>query len=265
MKESSYIWGEPFQLRLLALQLQEPTKALELAEPSFFTNRMMVDISRTITGLYKKHPNASISISKTTLKELVKDSLGRKNREHWPSYRRMIRRVNKTKRRDKEVLIDQAMEFARENKYREALVQAERALTARKYDDVHKPLEAVRLAEGKHSGRTGDAKLPVFLFHRLLAAEFENDGDYLVGTIVPRGGAILSYGLPKGLKSWFSTAVSLDAAIGDGKAVGYFDLPVVGSSSAIVMAFQKNGLCQQVTSVHTNYEWLLVVNSAQRE
>lgn len=44
-------------------------------------------------------------------------------------------------------------------------------------------------------------------------------------TIVPRGGAILSYGLPKGLKSWFSTAVALDAAIGDGKAVGYFSVP----------------------------------------
>jgi hypothetical protein len=152
MTESSYTWGEPFQLRLLALLLREPEKASDLVEPSFFTNPMIVDIARIIRDIYKNHPNDSISISKTTLKELVKDSLGRKNREHWPSYRRMIRTVYKTELRDKEVLIDQAMEFARENKYREALVQAERQVTARKYDDVHKTFEAVRLREPPRGG-----------------------------------------------------------------------------------------------------------------
>src|SRR5271169_5083302 len=102
MIESSYPWGEPFQLRLLALQLREPTKALELVGPEFFTNPMMVDISRIIQDVYKKHPNDSISISKTTLKELVKDSLGRKGQEHWRYYRRMIRRIYKTELKDKE-------------------------------------------------------------------------------------------------------------------------------------------------------------------
>jgi AAA domain len=105
------------------------------------------------------------------------------------------------------------------------LVQAEKQVTAGKYDAVHKTFDALRLADGKHSDRPGGVNLPVFLLHRLLTTEFENDGDYLVGTIVPRGGAILSYGLPKGLKSWFSTGVALDAAIGDGRALGYFDVP----------------------------------------
>jgi hypothetical protein len=32
MIESSYTWGEPFQLRLLALLLREPEKTLDLVE-----------------------------------------------------------------------------------------------------------------------------------------------------------------------------------------------------------------------------------------
>jgi len=142
--ESSYPWGEPFQLRLLAYQLREPQKALNLVEPGFFTSPMMVDISRNIRDVFKSHPNESILISKTTLKELVKESLGRKGREHWPAYRRMIRRIYKTKLKDKEVLVDQAKKFVRENRYREALVKAERAVSARKYGQVHEVFEQLK-------------------------------------------------------------------------------------------------------------------------
>lgn len=137
----------------------------------------------------------------------------------------MIRRIYKTELKDKEILVEQALVFARENHYREALVKSERAVSAGMYDEVLKPFEAARLVDGRHSTKTGEAKLPVYLLHQLLSAEFESEGNYLVDTIVPRGGAIMSYGLPKGLKSWLSTAVALDAAIGDGKAVCYFDVP----------------------------------------
>jgi hypothetical protein len=122
MTESSYPWGELFQLRLLAFQLREPQKALGLVEPSFFTNPMMVDISRNIRDVIKKHQNEDVVLSQTTLKELVRDSLGRKGQEHWPHYRRMIRRVYKIELKDKEVLVAQATEFAKETRYRNALV-----------------------------------------------------------------------------------------------------------------------------------------------
>lgn len=142
--ESSYAWGEPFQLRLLALQLREPTKALDLVEPGFFTNPMMVDISRIVRDIYKRHSADAVSISKTTLRELVKDSLGRKNREHWPSYRRLIRRIYKTALKDKVILVSQATEFARENRHREALVKVERAVTGRKYELFQKIFEELK-------------------------------------------------------------------------------------------------------------------------
>lgn len=142
--ESSYSWGEPFQLRLVALLLRDPKKALDLVEPGFFTNPMMVDISNTIRDIHKRHPSGEVSISKTTLKELVKERLGRKRREFWPHYRRMIRRIYKTELKDKEILIEQAQVFARENHYREALVKSERAVSARKFDQVHEIIEQLK-------------------------------------------------------------------------------------------------------------------------
>ena len=145
--DSSYPWGESFQLRLLALQLREPKKAFDLVEPSFFINPMMVDISRVVRDVYKNHPNDSISISRATLNELVRTTLGRKGREYLSSYRRMIRRVYKTELKDKEVLFSHATEFARENRFRNALVKAERAISARKYGEIPEIFEKVRSFE----------------------------------------------------------------------------------------------------------------------
>jgi archaellum biogenesis ATPase FlaH len=207
--ESSYPWGEPFQLRLLAYQLREPQKALNLVEPGFFTNPMMVDISTNIRDVFKSHPNESILISKTTLKELVKESLGRKGREHWPSYRRMIRRIYKTKLKDKELLIDQAMEFAKENRYRKALVKAERAVSSRKYDQVRKIIEEAE-AFGKGYGHSSWKwkNLPTY-------SDFpHSEVEWLVEGVVPSG-AILALSGDEGVgKTMF--ALSLARSLTDG-------------------------------------------------
>jgi len=67
-------------------------------------------------------------------------------------------------------------------------------------------------------------ELPYYDFNQLIHADFGKEGDYLITPLIPRGSAVLSYGLPKGLKSWFSTAVAIDAAIG-GKVLDYFGCP----------------------------------------
>jgi hypothetical protein len=126
---------------------------------------------------------------------------------------------------DKPVLIERAAAFAKEARYREALVRAEIDINAGRYDLVDKEIEKARRSGLNQNLGPTAAELPVFNLHRLLATDFERSQDCLVETIVPRGGAILAYGLPKGLKSWASTAVALDAAIGRGKALGYFDVP----------------------------------------
>jgi hypothetical protein len=109
-------------------------------------------------------------------------------------------------------------------RHREALVRAEHALNARNYDKFYQAIEQAKLPD-RTIRQLGATDLPLFSFHRLLGTEFKNNKTYLVETLVPAGGAIMSYGLPKGLKSWFSTAVALDAAIGRCKALNYFDVP----------------------------------------
>lgn len=47
-----------------------------------------------------------------------------------------------------------------------------------------------------------------------LRKAFQDASDHLVGTLIPSGGATLLYGLPKGLKSWLSLSIALDASCG---------------------------------------------------
>lgn len=54
-----------------------------------------------------------------------------------------------------------------------------------------------------------------------LKERFTDAEDHLIGTLVPRGGAVLLYGLPKGLKSWIALGTALDAASGR-PALGMF-------------------------------------------
>lgn len=82
MIDREYPYGEHFQLKL-ALLLRDPKKALGVVEPQFFSNPMMVDISRIIRDAYRDHGDGSIKLSKPTLKELVRASLGKRKHEVW--------------------------------------------------------------------------------------------------------------------------------------------------------------------------------------
>jgi hypothetical protein len=224
MIEGGYEYGETFQRKLLALLVRHPGRAKGRIEARYFTSPIQVDIARVVQETYSKHPKDRLT--RTTLCELVKASLGRKARENWPLYKKEIKSLYGVKLPDKSLLLEKATEFARESRYRQALVDGENYVNAQKYDKVHEVIEeARRSVSDQAQDATTAIKLPVYHFHRLLAIEDEAEQDYLVETIVPRGGAVLSIGQPKGLKSWFSTAVALDAAIGDRKALGYFTIP----------------------------------------
>ena len=223
MLEPGYEYGKALQRRLLALLVRDPKSLSSIIRPQYFTQPLLVDISRVVTEAYEKHPNARLSPD--SLKEFVKASLHRNARQNWPDYKKEIKLSFSQRIPDKSILIGEAIKFAKEARYREALVSAERFITSGRYDKVHEVIEEARAVSDKTQNGTSAVKLPVYHFHRLLAAEDEIEQEYLVETIVPRGGAILSIGLPKGLKSWFSTAVALDAAIADRKALGYFDIP----------------------------------------
>ena len=110
--ESSYPWGEPFQLRLLALLLQQPEKVSGLVEAQFFTSPMLVDIARVLQETHRKYPGSRVS--RATLGELVRQTLGRKEDEYWPSYKAQIKRIFRTALTDTPWLLEQAKQFAKE-------------------------------------------------------------------------------------------------------------------------------------------------------
>ena len=203
MIEAGYPWGEPFQLKLLTFQLREPKKAFDLVEPQFFTNPMMVDISRILRDVHKKHPNGGTALSKVTLKELVKESLGHNVDEVWPSYRKIIRTLYKTKIKDREVLLDQAKKFAKETRYRDALVKAEREISAGRYDRIPKLIENLQTAD------SGD-ELNLSKWRNLPKYEdfpFE-EVDWLVEGLLPAGSAIALSGDEGVGKTLFALAIS---------------------------------------------------------
>ena len=224
MLEAGYKYGEAFQRKLLAMLVRHPKRAKGRIEAQYFTFPLQVDIARIVQEAYSKHPKDLLT--RTTVCELVKASLRRNAQRNWPLYKKEIKSLFRVRLSDKAALMEQATKFAKEARYRKALVSAERFITSGRYDRVHEVIEEARRSVSDET-RDGISavKLPAYPFHRLLAAEDETEQDYLVETIVPRGGAILSIGLPKGLKSWFSSAVALDAAIGNCKALGYFDVP----------------------------------------
>jgi RecA-family ATPase len=140
--ESSYPWGEPFQLRLLALLLQQPEKVSGLVEAQFFTSPMLVDIARVLQETHRKYPGSRVS--RATLGELVRQTLGRKEDEYWPSYKAQIKRIFRTALTDTPWLLEQAKQFAKETRYRAALVESERYIGAGKYEAVHKTIERLQ-------------------------------------------------------------------------------------------------------------------------
>ena len=202
MIEASYPWGEAFQQKLLALLLQEPDKMLGVIEPRFFTSPIRVDIARIMRDIFSEHRKKPISLSKVTLKELVRGSLGRKE-ENWPLYRREIRKIYKTHLKDKQILFDQAREFAREYRHRDALVKAEKEISAGRYDRVSELFEKLQAGEGADGLDLSKWKnLPKYDDY-----PFE-EVDWLVEGFLPAGSAIALSGDEGVGKTLFALALS---------------------------------------------------------
>lgn len=120
--------------------------------------------------------------------------------------------------------MDQAQKFAREQRYREALIQAERDVNNGNYEAV-----AERFLDIQRQERTVEkrrSELPVYHIHRFISQETSSEGDknHIAYPIVPKRGGVLLFGVPKELKSWFGAALAIDVSSGR-KALGFFDVP----------------------------------------
>lgn len=221
MIDGGYPYGEPFQRSLLALLIRHPRRVSGIVFAQFFTTPVHVDIAREALEAYKKYPD--VRLTRATLRELVRESLGPKEDEHWPTYKHEIKTLFNMPLPDKPVLLDKAKEFAKETIYRNALVRAEPDISNGKYDAVIGRFVKLRSAEANENGNVA---LPVYPLHRFTSEQgpVSEEENHLVYPIVPKRGGVLLYGLPKELKSWFGAALAIDAS-GGRKALGFFEVP----------------------------------------
>lgn len=137
----AYPWGESFQKKLLALMVREPVRTYAMIEPRFFTNPILVDLARIVQEVHQKHGPKGVQLSKSTLWALAKANLGKRKRELRPAYREVVRKLFKYRLADKEVILNQAFAFAKDQKFREALMMAEKDVNNGRYDVAVKRLK----------------------------------------------------------------------------------------------------------------------------
>src|ERR1700733_3779808 len=157
MVDRHYPWNEVFQLRLLTFLVQDPEKIADLMEPQFFTgNPVLVEISRILKDAYAAHGKQS-RVSRSTFTELVRATMGKS--DAWSLYKKTIRKLYKTELTDKSILYKQALEFAKESRYRETLIAAEKDVNNRNYQRVHERVEKLRTLLNETGAGTSPAPL----------------------------------------------------------------------------------------------------------
>lgn len=219
-----YPYGKEIQLNFLSLHVRKPKLIRDIIQPSYFNSPIHVDIARVVSENRKKHPEDRLK--EHTLWALVKRDLGRRRRDDWPAYKEVIRAIFRHHVHDRATVVELAEGFARDQEYRKFFVQSEKQVNSGDFDGVDRAYSQLREKfQPKQGGPAGtpSPKLPVYLLHEFLARE-ENDSEadnHLVLPIVPKNGAVLVYGLPKELKSWFGLELAVDVASGR-KALGYF-------------------------------------------
>lgn len=140
----NYEWGEAFQEKLLALYIREPQNCYVIMEPSYFTNPIFRDIARLTKEVYDQHNYREVRLSKSTLYSIVQGSLGKKRRDLWPSYHKTIKAVFADQLKDRPIIFAQALSFSKSQKFRQALVSAERDVNNQQFDSAIRRFEELK-------------------------------------------------------------------------------------------------------------------------
>lgn len=133
----AYVWSDDFQGRVLALLLQRPEQFYELIEPSYFANPLHVDICRVFKQVCENQKLSEIRVGKDTLLAVVSGDLGKKREKLLPVFSEEIAKLYSLEIQDASIVGEQVLQFAKVQKYREALVNAERDVNAGQFDLVH--------------------------------------------------------------------------------------------------------------------------------
>jgi hypothetical protein len=136
LSDDSYSYPGPFQRRLLAALIKKPDKMRGLIEPEYFTSPVLQDIARLVISVRNNSETKSAVLSLPTLLAMTRSYLGKRVKDLWPMYRSMIKKLYSYKQTDFPVLWKEAVEFSKQAQFREAIVQAEKLVGARKYDKI---------------------------------------------------------------------------------------------------------------------------------
>jgi hypothetical protein len=135
---AEYQWSSQFQRKIISLMIKDPVRTMDLVQPEYFTDPMRVDISRIVKEIYGHHKKGEVELSKSTLLVITKAWLGRKRRNIWPAYRQEIRKIFQEPESEDVIILNQVIDFARDMKFKEALVSGEKDVSARRYDQAIK-------------------------------------------------------------------------------------------------------------------------------
>ena len=124
-------YDEAFQRKLLHLFVRKP-KIREVVQPGYFSGPIHTEIARLVAEVYEKHPKDTLT--KEAVLTRVKEFLGSKRRDIWPTYKSEIKKVFAQSTSDDDFVAEQATSFAKEKRYRQALVTMERLVTNGNYE-----------------------------------------------------------------------------------------------------------------------------------
>ncbi|MBZ5672583.1 MAG: AAA family ATPase [Acidobacteriia bacterium] len=226
---SGYGFAQAFQLKLLAAVVRRPKEFVSIVEPQYFGSSSYVNIARLSRDAYEEHGLNEFRLKVESLKEIVRADLGERKKGLRPHYRRVVEELFKADLEDVPAIRKMAASFIKWQRYREAVIAAEKFVNNGQYEAVHDRFDRLRnMAIRNRSGREKPkTKLPVYFWEQLAMLDDDPEGEvgrHLVFPIIPREGAALCYGLPKELKSWFAAALAIDAACGR-PALGFFPVP----------------------------------------
>jgi AAA domain-containing protein len=197
----SYPFGQVFQMRLLALLVQQPQKVLGIIEPQYFTIGNYVEVSRIALEIYAKYlpKKPDFRLDYESLKEAVYATATDSHRRH--NFKRLLKDIFRMSPGDSPFLIDQARGFAKVWLYRETLIAAEKDVTNGNYDRVHERFDKLRTSpNGTGDGALTWDNLPRF------DPDVVQDTKWLVETLFAEGTLSLIYGPRGAFKSTFVIA-----------------------------------------------------------
>lgn len=154
MADDSYSYPGSFQRRLLAALIKKPDKMRGLIEPEYFTSPVLQDIARLVISVRDEPKTKHAVLTHDTLSAMTRAYLGKRTKDLWPMYKRVLNKLYSYRQTDFPVLWAEAVEFSRQARFREAIVQAEKDIGARKFDKIIRDI-----TELKHIGSEDDLGL----------------------------------------------------------------------------------------------------------